>query len=656
MKTILRNLSAVVAAILVLIPAPAALQSQDTLTPVPSAAEKSAEAAKLVAVLQSDAAPFDKAKACQRLALIGGKEAVPALAALLADQRLNSYARFGLEPIPDPSVDDALREALDRLQGPLLVGVINSVGVRRDAKAVDALSKLTSSPDQDVSAKTLAALGQIACPQAVESLSRALASDSAAVRAAAAAACLVAGERLGAQDKRDEAARLYDAARRADVPTQLRAAATRGAILSRRSDGVPLLLEQLTADDALFAIALRTSRELSGNNVTRALLAELDRLSAGRRALLIQAIGDRQDASASPAIRAWAAAGSPEVRVAALHVLGQLGDVAAVPVLLDAVVSGDPGLAQAAHESLVKLGGTAAGEAIVAKLDRAAPAARAVLLDLAGQLAILAAIPAALRAADDPDDQVRLAAIKTLGRLAGLKEFALLCDRLLAASSPSETAAVQEALRVACLRMPDPDACVGTMLQAMPKAPIASRCFLVELLGAVGGDRALKAVSSAAQESNEELQDAATAALGKWTSADAAPELLKLAQTLPAEKFRTRALRGYLRIAQQMVLPPEQKLKMCQAAFQAARRDEERRLVLNVLGGLPTAEAMSLVVPNLSRPALAPQAAAAALAIGEKIMHTEPRTVADAMRQVLKSGVSGDQAKQAERLLKRAGP
>ncbi|NQT38540.1 MAG: hypothetical protein HQ581_13675, partial [Planctomycetes bacterium] len=109
-------------------------------------AARSAEVAKLIVVLQSDAAPFDKAKACQRLALIGTKEAVPALAALLADERLSSYARFGLEPIPDPSVDDALRDALGRLHGRLLAGVINSIGVRRDVKAVGALTKLASDP------------------------------------------------------------------------------------------------------------------------------------------------------------------------------------------------------------------------------------------------------------------------------------------------------------------------------------------------------------------------------------------------------------------------------------------------------------------------------------------------------------------------------
>src|SRR5512136_1004238 len=75
---------------------------------------------KLIKVLKSSkSTEFARAKACQRLAVIGTKEAVPALSALLAHPRMAHYARFGLEPIPDPSADDALRRALGQLEGGL---------------------------------------------------------------------------------------------------------------------------------------------------------------------------------------------------------------------------------------------------------------------------------------------------------------------------------------------------------------------------------------------------------------------------------------------------------------------------------------------------------------------------------------------------------
>ena len=98
-------------------------------------ADKEREA-KLIAVLKSDAQLKDKADACRELSIIGTKACIAPLAALLRDEKLSHLARYGLEPIPDPAVDEALRAALSELKGRPLVGVIGSLGVRRDKKAV----------------------------------------------------------------------------------------------------------------------------------------------------------------------------------------------------------------------------------------------------------------------------------------------------------------------------------------------------------------------------------------------------------------------------------------------------------------------------------------------------------------------------------------
>ncbi len=95
---------------------------------------------------------------------MGNREAVPALAALLKDEQLGVYARFGLQPIADPSVDDALRNALAEAKGGPLVGVINSIAYRKDAKAVPALAKLLYNADSSVAEAAAWALGRSAVP------------------------------------------------------------------------------------------------------------------------------------------------------------------------------------------------------------------------------------------------------------------------------------------------------------------------------------------------------------------------------------------------------------------------------------------------------------------------------------------------------------
>ena len=137
-----------------LLTAAAAWQPATGLAQPATAAARQEEVGKLAATLQSPtASQFDKVQACHRLAIIGTKEAVPALAALLSDEKLAHMARYALEPLPDPAADAALRDALGKLTGKLQVGVIDSLGVRRDEKAVDALVKLLGSPDPMIAAR-----------------------------------------------------------------------------------------------------------------------------------------------------------------------------------------------------------------------------------------------------------------------------------------------------------------------------------------------------------------------------------------------------------------------------------------------------------------------------------------------------------------------
>src|SRR5262249_11714162 len=149
-------------------------------TPKPAKGEE----AELIAALKSDASREVKAAACRRLSLIGTSASVPALAALLGEDALGHMARYALEPIPDPSVDAALRDALGNLTGRALVGVVGSIGVRRDAEAVDRLAGLLKDSDAEVVQATAKALGRIGTAPAAKALMSGLADASPANRPA----------------------------------------------------------------------------------------------------------------------------------------------------------------------------------------------------------------------------------------------------------------------------------------------------------------------------------------------------------------------------------------------------------------------------------------------------------------------------------------
>jgi len=317
----------------------------------------SAAQADPIAVITSEESSLkEKGDACRELAPIGAKEAVAPLAALLGDERYAHMARYGLEPNPDPSVGEALHEALGKLKGLPLVGVIGSVGVRRDEKAVEALAGLLKDGDGQVVQAAARALGKIGNTEAAKALQGALDEVRAANELAVCEGLFRCAEALEKAGKTEEAQGLYDRLCEAGGAHQVCTGALRGAVLVRKEEGLPLLLEALRDEDYLMAeAAARTAQEMEGAAATKALVDELAKLSADRQILVIQTLGDRGDAAAVPELSAAAKNGEKPVRLAAIRSLTMIGDAKAKPVLEGLAGDSDGDIQQAAKQGLSAL-------------------------------------------------------------------------------------------------------------------------------------------------------------------------------------------------------------------------------------------------------------------------------------------------------------
>ncbi len=573
----------------------------------------------LIAVLQSDSPPAEKAITCKLLAIHGSSEAVPELAKLLPDPQLSSWARIALEAIPGPAADEALRQAASSLDGLLLVGTINSIGVRRDAGAVETLNTRLQDADAEVASAAAVALGRIGNSESLQALRHALAASPARVRSAIAEGCVLCAERLHADGKSAEAAEVYDQIRQADVPKQRLIEATRGAILARGEDGIPLLLEQFRSPDkGFFQLALGTAREFPGSQVDQVLAAELKRAEPERAALIVTAMADRPDTVVLSAVLAAAQAGPTQVRVAANNALGRVGDVTCLETLLEGALEPDQDLQMSAKESLTKLAGKDVDEQLVARLRQAQGASYPLLLELVG-LRRIAAEPELLRALDQADPAVRHAALKSLGETVALGRLSVLISQVVAPTHREDVSDAVQALRTASIRMPDREACAAELAKALQDSSPETKSTLLEILADVGGNQALQTIAKAAKSNEPMLQDTGSRLLGTWNGVAAAPVLLDLAKSAPESRYQVRALRGYLGLARKFDMPEAQRVDMCQQALDAAQRIQERELALDVLKIHPSVEGLKLVVQAVKNPELKAAATQAALVIAQKV-------------------------------------
>jgi HEAT repeat protein len=590
---------------------------------------------ELLAVLRSDAPDAEKAIACKKLAIHGSSEAVPDLARLLPYERLSSWARIALEAIPGTPADEALRNATKSLEGKLLIGTINSIGVRRDAKAVALLTARLQDKDAEVASAAAVALGRIGNTAATKSLREMLAVAPVNVRSAIAEGCVLCAERLHNAGKSDEAVEIYDEVRKADVPKQRFIEATRGAILARNQEGIPLLLEQFrSADNKMFQLALSTAREFPGGKVDKALASEMVRAKPERAALMIQAMADREETVVLSAVLKAAGHGHKQVRMSAIDALKRIGDDSCLVALLEIGIESDADLSQTAKAALANLPGKKVDRQIVSLLPKAEGNMYTLLIELVGQRRI-DAVPLLLIALDHSDQVVRSAVLIALGETVALNRLSVLVTQVVEPNQPEDASVAQQALKAAAIRMPDREACAAELAIAIKRSPTAKKSILLKILADVGGANALKTLGAAAKSDDPQLQDTGSRLLGKWNSVDAAPVLLDLAKTAPVEKYQIRALRGYIGLVRKFTMPEKQRVQMCQNAFDVSRRPAEQVLVLNVLKLHPSTGALKLAIKAMQDPKLKKEATQATLFIAQKL----GRKGVDVSEQLSKAGL-----------------
>ena len=105
---------------------------------------------RLIATLQGDISRDAKDYVCRKLTIVGTVAAVPALASLLGEKDYSHMARMALERMPAPEAAQVLRDAATKVSSELKVGVIGSLGSRRDAAAVSVLNVLLKDGDPSV--------------------------------------------------------------------------------------------------------------------------------------------------------------------------------------------------------------------------------------------------------------------------------------------------------------------------------------------------------------------------------------------------------------------------------------------------------------------------------------------------------------------------
>ncbi|MBM4042139.1 MAG: DUF1080 domain-containing protein [Planctomycetes bacterium] len=615
------------------------------------AAQRKEITAQLGAILQEPKTPnAAKQLTCRMLERIGGDEHVPLLAKLLADPQVGDDARRALEQIPGEAASAALRDALAKAQGDARIGLINSLGERRDPKAVEPLSKLVADPDAKVAKAAIRALGKIGTAEAAGALTPSMyvvpPGDVAEARCHAELRC---ADALAAAGQLIRADYIYVLYRDREVRTIFRIATLSGRVRTYKEEIVaPLVIEALgDPDPQLRGAARRLARQLTGKEFTTALIETLGKADSQGQAAILDILAERGDVAARAVVTKLVESQDEAVKIAAIRALGRLGDRSSIEVLARLAAASEGAVQQAARESMARLREANLGAEMLAALSATAnkgEARQAVeLIEALVARGAREAVTTLNDLAKKGDGELRLAALKALGALAEAKRFPLLIDHVLAAKAePDARAAEEAALKVAGRINAQADR-VGPVLEALRKAPSEKAPALLRLLGRNPGPEALAAIRKLADAPEAPARDAAIRALSEWPTDEVADDLLKLAQTSDNATHRVLALRGYLRVAKTT--------KQLELAVPLTKAKEEKLALLAALAEARDAAALKIAASLLDDPQVRAEAAFVTLAIADAVLDADPKAVEAAAKYLLSVTLTEEATMRAKALL-----
>ncbi|MHC4483345.1 MAG: HEAT repeat domain-containing protein, partial [Planctomycetota bacterium] len=589
--------------------------------------------------LRSDATLAGKQFICKQLSIIGTEEAVPTLAAMLPDAATSDMARYALERIPGSSVDEALRKALPKTTGKERIGIINTLGLRGDYKSVPVLGTFVYDSDSETAIAAVAALGQVADPQATEVLAQAKNKTGGKLRQVVLDAYLKCADELVARGEQAQALAIYKELYASGEPVLIRSAALVGMVTTSAEEAGGIVVDVLKGDDkAMQTVAIGLVREIQGTKITEAVAAELPNLSAARQIQLLSALADRGDSAALPAVFTAAGARDESVRIAALKALASFGEGSAVVMLAQRAATTKGEEREAARESLYRLHSSEEIDGtILGGVHRGKPEVRVELVRSIGRRNIEGGVRTLLKTARDAEQNVRLESIKALRDIAAPKYLSVLVDLLIKARSEIELKETERTVVSVLRRSVGVSGTAGIVLDAIDSVEdINVRCSLLRVLGAIGDSKALGELREALEQDNAEVRIAAIRTLGDWPNAEPADDLLKVASGTDGEIQRALALRGFVRlIGLDSDRSANETVELYRQAMGLASDISEKKMALSGLANVESFAALHMASDYLKDNALQEEAGAAMVKIAEATGDSHPQQTKILLRMVI---------------------
>ncbi len=598
---------------------------------------------------------------------IGGEESVEPLAKLLKsdDAHLRDYARRALQKNPAPAATDTLLKELavaksenDR------IGMIEALGQRKAEKAVSALESALEDKDPRVAAAAVEALAQIGNEKSVKTLLAVLDKKEGVLQTKAGQGLVfAAGEWMNAAN-RAEAGKIFLSLNNSLDKIQskskennlffLRVAALNGLTACLPDQGAQLVVKMAQdADPKVRAAAVHAARQAPTKDALTALGQLMPKLDAGGQVQVLTLLAERGDLASVQYAQGAVKSEDESVRLAAIRALTQIGCDTSAATLLDLAVTAQGETQKIAREGLVRMAGPLVDETLLASAATGKPESRAAAIELLGERQVTGTADKLVGYAGEADALVSAAALRALGDVASGQDVARLAELLAGAKSPEALKSGETALKSALGKTVNKEVAAQSVIEKMNGAQPDGKLALIRTLSAAAGQTALKAVTEAAQATDENMREAGIRTLSNWPNLEAGTPLIEMVSKtdLPMPQY-VLAATGVIRLVKESQSAPlDKRTELCVTVLDKARRPDEKKQAIAALGSLPCQPAVDRLMKLAQEPEFKMEAGLAVVELAGQMRRTDRDGAKKIAESVRKLDISPDVNSRADRII-----
>lgn len=586
---------------------------------------------------------------CKKASLTGDVKLVAVVEPLLTDPDLSHPARFVLERLSAPDAGKALRNALTKTKDPLLLsGILGSLGKRSEAENVSAIAPFLLHENDDVVRTAAFALGKQGTGAAADLLLNYWQKGNARQKKSAASGLLESANLLVRNKNNNKAKELLNAVWNAkDLPAYWRASAA-GLLLNLEkqenssSENALLQAIALEKDPQIVQVLLPYGRSLKDRSALNSLLiSKYDILAEKVKPSILVFLSETSEAKAGEFLLEKGLSDDP-LALDALNALGKTGNVATAETLFETLEkiaknnkSVTPEKIDAAFGALALMKDPKIDSLVKRKMEESFDLYPVQLLVLAGKRKI-SADSIYHKALGYSDHKVIAAAAFALGETGNREAIDLLVRSFQNCNDPKTVETIKSAIRTISLRQTDKEMTAARLVTNLKILRGQNRIDILDLLGELGGSKALTVLVEYVMDSDPDLQDNAVRILSSWKDQIAAPYLLQIAQRHPNGKFRNRALKGYVRLVRESNDPDAVRLQRCEEAMKVASRLDEKKIVVMAYGRIFSEDSLQKLAFFFDNPDLKEKAFEAATDILERLPKNRSVKTGEMLQKIYK--------------------